>query len=371
MRVGLVTKWFNRGQPVVARQLRSALDELGHETYVLARPKKERGPMKGRLQRDDVWDQPRVDEARAYEVTAEEYSSWVAKRGIDAILCDQNYQFAELATLRRRGVLVIGRFVWEHFTADDLPGARQAYDVVYSFTRCEQERYRSFGLETPYVPWGIHPELLAVESLPRDDGFVQVIFPGGFVGHRKPIEPVVEAFKRTRDRRLRLLVKAQVERKGGADAARSAAAADDRITFMLSDQPTDEHLRVFTSADVCLAPSRWEGLGLPLFEATAFGQPVITNDVPPLNEVIEHERNGLLVRSYPNGTAKSGIPAYDPDLGEMATAIERLADDRERARLAAGAVEVRAERSWDRTVAGIAQVIERAAASRRAQVAVP
>src|SRR5204862_253342 len=141
---------------------------------------------------------------------------------------------AELATLRRRGVLVIGRFVWEHFTADDVPGARQAYDVVYSFTRCEQERYRSFGLETPYVPWGIHPELLAVESLPRDDGFVQVIFPGGFVGHRKPIEPVVEAFKRTRDRRLRLLVKAQVERKGGADAARSAAAADDRITFMLS-----------------------------------------------------------------------------------------------------------------------------------------
>ena len=46
MRVGLVTKWFNRGQPVVARQLRSALDDLGHETYILARPKKERGPMK-------------------------------------------------------------------------------------------------------------------------------------------------------------------------------------------------------------------------------------------------------------------------------------------------------------------------------------
>ena len=370
MRVGLVTKWFNRGQPVVARHLRSALDELGHETYVLARPKKERGPMKGRLQRDDVWDQPRVDEASAYDVTAGEYSSWVERRGIEAIFCDQNYQFAELAALRDRGVLTIGRFVWEHFTADDVPGAREAFDVVYSFTRCEQERYAGFGLETPYVPWGIHPQLLAVEPRPRDDPHVLVIFPGGFVGHRKPIEPVVDAFMRTADRRLRLLVKAQVERKDGAAAARAAAASDERIEFMLSDQPTGEHLREFAAADVCLAPSRWEGLGLPLFEAMAFGMPVITNDIPPLNEVIEHERNGLLVRSIPNGTARSGLPAYDPDLDEMAAAVERLADAGERERLAAGACEVRAERSWDHTVAAVGELIERAAASRRARAIV-
>jgi glycosyltransferase involved in cell wall biosynthesis len=370
MRVGLVTKWFNRGQPVVARQLRSALDDLGHETYVLARPKKERGPMKGRLQLDGVWDQPRVDTAAAYDITGEEYSSWVERRGIEAVLCDQNYQFAELAELRRRGVLVIGRFVWEHFTADHVAGAREGYDLVYSMTRCEQERYRSFGLETPHVPWGIHPELLAVEPAPREDGFVQVIFPGGFVGHRKPIEPVVDAFMRTTDDRLRLVVKAQVERKGGADAARSAAASDERIAFRLGDEPTEEHLRTFAAADVCLAPARWEGLGLPLFEATAFGLPVITNDIPPLNEVIEDERNGLLIRSHPNGTAKSGIPAYDPDLDEMAAAIERLADDGERERLAAGAREVREERSWNRTVAGIGELIERAAAARRATSAV-
>ena len=38
MRIGIVTKWFASGQGVVSRQLRSALDELGHETFVLARP---------------------------------------------------------------------------------------------------------------------------------------------------------------------------------------------------------------------------------------------------------------------------------------------------------------------------------------------
>lgn len=366
MRIGLVTKWFNRGQPVVARQLRSALDELGHETFILARPKKERGPMKGRLQRDGVWDQPDVDEAASYEITAEEYDSWVERRGIQAILCDQNYQFGELAALRRRGVTVIGRFVWEHFEQKHVEGAREAYDLVYSFTRCEQERYRGFGLETPYVPWGIHPELLAVEGRRNaEEGVVQLIFPAGFIGHRKPIEPALEAFERTTDPRLRLLVKAQVERKT-TKLAREAAARDPRIEFVLSDQPTDEHLRTFAGADVCLSPARWEGLGLPLFEAMAFGLPVITNDFAPLNEIIEDERNGLLVRSIQNGTAQSGIPAYDPDVADLTTAMERIADDELRGRLAAGAREVREERSWRHTVDGMGELIETATAARRA-----
>ena len=51
------------------------------------------------------------------------------------MLCDQNYQFAELASLRRRGVRTIGRFVWEHFTADHVDAAREAFDVVYSLTQ--------------------------------------------------------------------------------------------------------------------------------------------------------------------------------------------------------------------------------------------
>src|SRR4051795_12478937 len=118
MRVGMVSKWFNRGQPVVARQLRSALEELGHDTFVLARPKKEKGPRPGALDRDDVWDQPDVTEASTFEVPLKEYRRWVGDNEIEAVLCDQNYQFEELAALRGDGVRVIGRFVWEHFSRD-------------------------------------------------------------------------------------------------------------------------------------------------------------------------------------------------------------------------------------------------------------
>jgi 1,2-diacylglycerol 3-alpha-glucosyltransferase len=378
MRVGVVSKWFNRGQPVVGRQLRSALDELGHETFVLARPKKERGPRPGALDRDDVWDQPAVTEAAGYDIGGDEYERWVQETRVEAIFCDQNYQFEEIAALRERGVRTIGRFVWEHFAAEHVDGAREAYDIVYSLTRAEQARYRTMGIESPYVPWGCHPELLAfarstqppAASSPPTPGAagsaegrarVVFIFPAGFAGHRKPLGPVLDAFSRTSDPRLALLVKAQVDREE-LEAAETAATDDERVALLVADQPTQEHLRTFAACDVCVSPSRWEGLGLPLYEAIAFGMPAITNDAPPMNEAVSDGVNGVLVASHPRGTAKSGIPALDPDIGALTAAIERLADDAERARLARGALRVRdAERRWEDTVRGFGELLERVA----------
>jgi glycosyltransferase involved in cell wall biosynthesis len=218
------------------------------------------------------------------------------------------------------------------------------------------------GLDTPYIPWGCHPELIAYAGAERSSETVSFVFPGGFLGHRKPLEPVLEAFSRVRDPRLRLIVKAQVERRKLIEPAAEAARRDPRIELRVGDRPTAEHLRELARCDVCLAPARWEGLGLPLYEAIAFGQPAITNDAPPMNEAIHDDLNGVLVGGRTNGAARSGIPALDPDLDDLAAAIELLADDQQRRRLAAGAIQVRdSERRWDGTVRGIGSLLEQVA----------
>ncbi len=356
MRVGIVTKWFNRGQPIVGRYVRSAIDELGHESFVLARPRREGGPRPGALERTGIWDQPGVTEGSAFEVPLDEYVAWVEVNGIETILCDQNYQFAELAGLRERGVRVIGRFVWEHFTEEHLAPARQAYDRIYSVTEAEQGRYLAWGLETPRVPWGIHPELLGIPVERVEDGITRFVFPGGYLGHRKPLEPVVEAFARTKRDDIRLVVKAQVERDRLGKLSRRVRK-DKRIELRLGDEEWEPHLRSIAACDVCITPSRWEGLGLPLYEAMAFGQPVISNDDPPMNEVISDGLNGLLVPSHPDGTARSGIPAKRPDPEALTDAIEQLAEPGLRARLAAGAAARREELRWARTVAGFRELL--------------
>jgi hypothetical protein len=66
----------------------------------------------------------------------------------------------------------------------------------------------------------------------------------------------------------------------------------------------------------------------------------------------------LLVSSRRTGSARSGIPALEPDLDSLRNAIERLADDRTRAALAAGAVQVRDnERRWEDTVRGLGDLL--------------
>ena len=361
MRIGICAYWFNRGQGVVARQVRTALDELGHETFVLARPTRESNIRSAFVDRSDVWDQPGITEASSYEIPAQEYLDWARERELEIAFFDQNYGFEGIAGLRRSGVRTIGRFVWEQFSPGDVAPATEALDVVYSLTRCEQERYAGFGIESPYVQWGIHPELLkyASPAAPGRESGVEVVrffYPAGFLSKRKPLKPVLRAFSSVSDPDLRLTVKAQVKRQ--AKRLNRAAEEDPRIEVVLEDLPTDEHLRRFAAADVCLAPSRWEGLGLHLYEAAAFGLPTITNDDPPMNEVISDGVNGLLVKSKRKGEAKSGIPSVEPSVRGLRKAIKRLADPAERERLAAGVAAERERLDWSETVAGYANLID-------------
>ncbi len=348
MRVGIITKWYSSGQAVVSRQVRSALDELGHETFILAR--QGTGPRTQEATGDDVWEQPGVTEVEDSDVALADYEAWVDANGIEAVLTDNLYQFEEMAALRRRGVKTIGRFVWEHYTAEHVAPTKEAFDLVYAMHRGEQERYREMGLESTYVTWGCHPELLAFANGDREpDGLVRFYIPGSFLGKRKPLDEMLEAFRLIEDTRLRLLIKGQVEKR--VEKLQKAAKRDKRLTVVLEDQATDEHFRMVAACDVCLTPTRWEGLGLPLFEALAFGQPTITNDNAPMNEVVRDDVNGILVGAEADGTARSGIPAWTPDVDDLASAIQRLADDDERERLAAGARQLRdGERAWSATV---------------------
>ncbi len=380
MNIGIVSKWVASGQAIVSRQIRSALDELGHDTFVLARPGS--GPRaaaaaEGEL--DPVWDQPGVTQGSAHEMPVAEYEAWASANGLDLILFDENYQWDAVGALRRAGVRTVGRFVWEYFSAEHVAPAKEAYDVVYSMHLGERDRYAELGIESPYVQWGIHPELLEAaehgagslergakpglslqapsERSERAPGSepVTFYFPGSFLGRRKPIRKVIKAFGQASGEHLRLLVNAQVPRND--DKLQKWAAADPRIELMLEDEPEDEHRARFASCDVCLAPSRWEGLGLPLFEATAFGLPIITNDKPPMSEMVLDGRSGILVPSERNGEARSGIPAWDPDVPALTAAIERLGDRDELERMREGVAELRSRRSWERTVADLADLV--------------
>jgi glycosyltransferase involved in cell wall biosynthesis len=357
MRIGICAYWFNRGQGVVARQLRSALDSLGHETFVLARPTRAGNIRPAFVDRTGVWDQPGITEASEYAIPAEELVAWGRENELELAFFDQNYGFEAIAALRGAGVATVGRFVWEQFGAGDVEPAKRAFDTVYSLTSCERERYAELGLDSPRVHWGIHPELLVhAQDGRRIDAQRTFFYPAGFLSRRKPLPQILKAFAKVSDQEARLVIKGQVERE--RDTLERAAARDRRIEVILKDLPTDEHLRLFAAADVCVAPSRWEGLGLHLYESMALGLPVITNDAPPMNEVIRDRDNGLLVAGRRRGRAKSGIAAYVPKVRPLAAAMRETLDPEALVELRRGARAARADLHWSRTIDDYAALIE-------------
>lgn len=381
MRIGIVAYWFNRGQAVVARQIRSALEGLGHETFVLARPTRKTNIRPDWIDKSGVWAQDGVTAASDYQIPIDEYLAWADDVQPDVVMFDQNYQFPEITQLRQRGVRTVGRFVWEHFSTEHVETAGEAFDRIYSLTGAERRRYAEMGIDTFRVRWGCFPELVEMGDRLREEradpdwispyGFpggnedtVVYLFPGGFMSKRKPLGETIEAFRKAEGQQLRMVLKAQVDRQ--AKRVRRLARGgsrfgfrDHRIELVTADLPFDEYLGMFAAADCCLAPSRWEGLGLHLYEATAIGVPTITNDNAPMNEVITDGVNGLLVPGVRDGNApRSGIRAYRPDVEALTAAIERIADPAERAGLAKGVRVRRDELSWDQTVADLKLLLE-------------
>ena len=358
MRIGICAYWFNRGQGVVARQIRSALDDLGHETFVLARPTRAKNIKPAFVDRSGVWDQPRITEASHYRIPRAELLAWGRDNGLELALFDQNYGFREIAALRATGVRTVGRFVWEQFEPGHVAAAREAFDVIYSLTDAERQRYAELGITSPRVRWGIHPELLAYSKPQPEPGSAARLFfyPAGFLSRRKPLPQLLKAFRRVEGDDVRLLVKGQVERE--EELLADGQRRDPRIEVVLEDLPLDAHMRLFASADVCVAPSRWEGLGLHLYEAMALGLPVITNEAPPMDEVIVDRENGLLVRSRRRGKASSGIPAQLPSVRDLARAIDELRDPDLFASLSAGTAAARERLSWEHTVGDLAELVE-------------
>jgi glycosyltransferase involved in cell wall biosynthesis len=95
--------------------------------------------------------------------------------------------------------------------------------------------------------------------------------------------------------------------------------------------------RLMRAADVMAFPSLYEGLGVSLIEAMGSALPVIVFDRPPMNQIVEHERTGLVVP--------------ERDSHALAQAIITLASDTDRAaRLGElAAREVRSDYDMERT----------------------
>jgi glycosyltransferase involved in cell wall biosynthesis len=105
----------------------------------------------------------------------------------------------------------------------------------------------------------------------------------------------------------------------------------------------EEKLALLRASDVLPFPSRYEGFGLPILEGMATDTPVISTNIPVINELIDNNENGVLI-------------PYDDTAALAKAMIDVLENQALRERLVAGGRRAIAERFCPQRL--VAQVIQ-------------
>ncbi|RJQ34462.1 glycosyltransferase [Candidatus Parcubacteria bacterium] len=188
------------------------------------------------------------------------------------------------------------------------------------------------------VPNGIDVSRFRKEEEHAPNPFFTFLFVGRLV-EQKGVDVLLEAFGKLDHAELHIVgdgtLKNDLEKK-----ARMLPGS--RIEFLGTRRDVPALL---SRADCFVFPSRWEGYGLAIAEAAATGLPIIASDVPAVRDLVEHEKEAILV---PPG-----------DAAALSIAMQRVMGDHAlRQRLARAARERATHFSIERHIDGLLQIIQ-------------
>ena len=149
-----------------------------------------------------------------------------------------------------------------------------------------------------------------------------------FGGHnpvsRKQTRIVVSAFRRAVSHRTDMLLKVFI--MDGA-ASQLSLEEHEQIEYHLSSLRHSDVISAYQNSDVSIQISSHEGLGLGFYESISRATPVISIDIPPHNEVVQHGKSGWLLSPLPiilqdNDEALVKGAVIEPE--ELVTLLRRL-----------------------------------------------
>jgi glycosyltransferase involved in cell wall biosynthesis len=280
------------------------------------------------------------------ELESAEIKAWL--RGLDWVLFAEFPYFPRLVHCARElGIPVACVAMWE-FTHPLAEWVRLS-NLMICPTRFSYEllsdwkRRFGFAWDLTYVSWPIETGRFRFRRRTRCERF---LFVNGTSGRRalredgrpteyqrKGVETIVQAARLMRP--IPFLIYSQEELlvplTNNVELRRPAASND----------------LLYGEADVCVQPSHWEGLGLPLLECQAAGLPLVTTDAPPMNEYrplrAVSPRKTELVYVLPNHGISSHLVAPE----DLSASLESLyGTDISSASQAARSF-IEAEHSWE------------------------
>lgn len=175
-------------------------------------------------------------------------------------------------------------------------------DAIMALSKHEEEVLRRLGVpkqKITVIPLCVDPALLGPDLVrSTENGFARpaILFIGqlkyrkGFDILARAMPAIVERFP---EASILVVTHSPVHLKTLQEMVEANGTA--AHLHILTSVDDAEKARLYLTADVLVLPTRYEGFGLPLVEAMAVGCPVISTNLPVVDEIVESEVNGLLV----------------------------------------------------------------------------
>lgn len=260
-----------------------------------------------------------ITEYPDYIVNLNVFKLWVTENKLDAVVFDEYKQWTnesdDLVKLTKElGVKAYGILVDERFKLEQT----KYYDRIFVRTKTGERLMRKAKVRNfTYIPQSI--DLKEFPKLPQIQNekftFLHI---GGFLGvkDRKGTTKVIEAFRKLNRDDCKLVITAQREFRYD-NLPKNVEIINKNLT-------RDELLKVLRESDCQVLPSKWETIGIPILEALASGTPVITTDYPPMNEFIQHSKNGFLIKADTTYDKDIMLPVMECDIDSIKVNMENI-----------------------------------------------
>ncbi len=220
----------------------------------------------------------------------------------------------------------------------------KAADALVPCSLFEAETLRTMGLQQPQHVIPLWLDFAAIAHTPRQAINLQrpsLLFIGQLTP-RKGYDVLLQALPMVAQRYPNVLVQyvSGLNLQDQAQLVETARQLGIESNIHLRGRVDDAELvNLYRAADVYVTPTRYEGFGLTLLEAMASGCPLVSTDIPVVNEIVQHGENGWLTR-------------YN-DADDLARGILALLDNADlRQKLVAGGYETIATRYHEDVLTG-------------------
>lgn len=323
MRIGIVTVWQERGAGYVSRQFKDVLASE-HKVFVYARGGE--GYAIGNPNWDDgtiTWGK-KLPLGVPMSIDLIDFKKWIIRNKIDVVFFNEQQWWDPVLMCVQMGIKT-GSYV-DYYTKETVP-----LFALYDFLVCNTKRhYSAFSWhpQVVYLPWGTNLRVFKPHSLEQvNPGYLTFFHSAGMSPERKGTDLVLEAFMGVRGK-AKLIIHTQVSLMVAFPQLRKMISLLTDCGLLEVCEKTLPAPGLYHLGDVYVYPSRLEGIGLSLIEATACGLPVITSDNPPMNEFVD-DTNGVLTKIDGLHPRSDGYywPVCEPNVDDVRKKMQAYVDD--------------------------------------------